>query len=411
MVRHRHTVEAVHPVEERVDVEFVHPVERHPVLGRVVEVPPQRRAGVEHEVVVAEQPPRLVEDGIREPLIDHLGVLAIRWLREAVLVLGPRPARRHRKRRVRPQRHALDAAPHSDQVNAILGVEEWDNVLLQARQRPGVRVEEDEQIVLGSISVARPLGQMVQLDAMVARGVRVENTTFDERRLCCSEIFTRHHIRRGVARGGNPLVDRFVLQEAVSARVEAEGNVDVTLDHFPLFAHPVGVANMYRDDTHVPLAAAKAVAKRLKIDVLSGHKADQLVVSYVVVGRILGVEQRLLAVMTVRAAIWNPETCAVFHLFVANHLQPLLACRLLDRQMAFVFSSRTSALCALSSKRGAVLENPVLSEEGYVFRGQHEVVPIGAPRSCPDAEGHADQRQQHAWPRRATKSRSQNVPN
>jgi hypothetical protein len=58
--------------------------------------------------------------------------------------------------------------------------------------------------------------------------------------------------------------------------------------------------------------------------------------------------------------------------------------------MAFVLSSRTSALGALSSKRGAVLENPVLGEEGYIVRGQHEVVPIGATRSCPDAEGHAD---------------------
>ena len=56
---------------------------------------------------------------------------------------------------------------------------------------------------------------------------------------------------------------------------------------------------MNRDDTRVPLAGAKAVAEGFKIDLLSGHEADQLVVSCVVVGRVLGVEQRLLAVVTV----------------------------------------------------------------------------------------------------------------
>ena len=85
------------------------------------------------------------------------------------------------------------------------------------------------------------------------------------------------------------------------------------------------------------------------------------------------------------------ETRAVFHLFEANPLQPLPGRRLLDRFMAFVLGGSTSALCALSGRRGAVLENPVLGVQGCVARGQHEVVPIGPPRSCPDAEGHAHQ--------------------
>ena len=32
-----------------------------------------------------------------------------------------------------------------------------------------------------------------------------------------------------------------------------------------------------RDDTRVPVAGAKAVAQGFKIDILSGHEADQLV--------------------------------------------------------------------------------------------------------------------------------------
>lgn len=57
----------------------------------------------------------------------------------------------------------------------------------------------------------------------------------------------RNHVRRLLARGDEPLVDGRILEGVVGARVEAEGEVDVTRNHLSLLSHPIRDAHVYRD--------------------------------------------------------------------------------------------------------------------------------------------------------------------
>jgi hypothetical protein len=57
-----------------------------------------------------------------QPLCVRRRVLVVRGLRKTVVVPVPHSASRDSERRVWPKRHALDAAAHGDQLDAILGV-------------------------------------------------------------------------------------------------------------------------------------------------------------------------------------------------------------------------------------------------------------------------------------------------